>query len=211
ALITGWKEFWSLQVSITPGVLIPRPETELLIEVILEESRDILNCSLLEIGCGSGALFCAIASERQDVILYACDISLIALKCASYNASRLVTSDQVYMFASDLLKSVRPGPLFDIIYSNPPYIPSEMINSLDPEIRDFEPKCALDGGFDGLETIRRVIVMSRSRLKPKGKIIMEIGDEQSKDVTEFLKLNEFSGIKTYVDLAGKHRVIKAVR
>ncbi|MGC8657714.1 MAG: peptide chain release factor N(5)-glutamine methyltransferase [Desulfomonilaceae bacterium] len=210
ALITGWKEFWSLKIAIMPGVLIPRPETELLVETILEESRQIPNCSLLEIGCGSGALVCAIASERQDFALYACDISLDALKCASNNASKLVSSNPIYLFASDLLESVRSIPLFDIIYSNPPYVPSGEINSLEPEIRYFEPRRALDGGVDGLETIRRLISMSRHTLKPKGKIIMEIGDSQSEDVSELLRLNDFHHIKTFVDLAGKCRVIKAV-
>ncbi|MGO8878127.1 MAG: peptide chain release factor N(5)-glutamine methyltransferase [Desulfomonilaceae bacterium] len=210
ALITGKKEFWSLQISVNPGVLIPRPETEILVEVVLEQCKTLTGCSVLEIGCGSGAVFCAISSERHDIELYACDISLCAISCASINASVISSVNRVHIFASDLLESVRSGPVFDIIFSNPPYIPSSLIDNLEPEIREFEPCCALDGGVDGLATIRRLISGSRNCLKPKGNLILEIGDQQSEEVERLLKLNDFSEIRTYTDLSGKIRVLKAV-
>lgn len=209
ALITGQKEFWSLEIFVNSGVLIPRPETELLVEVVLDECKDIENCSVIEIGCGSGAVLCAIAKERDDVDLYGCDISLRAVVCTSLNASKQSFLNRVNIFASDLLESVCSSPLFNIICSNPPYIPSDVINSLAPEIRYFEPVCALDGGINGTEIIRRLIETSRSRLQINGKLIIEIGDQQSDSVIEMLKLNHFSEIRTYTDLTGKLRVIKA--
>jgi release factor glutamine methyltransferase len=210
ALITGKKEFWSLEITVNPGVLIPRPETEILVEVVLDQCKTLRNCSVLEIGCGSGAVFCAISSERSDIELFACDISFCALSCASINASAKAGANRVHIFASDLLESVRSGPIFDIVFSNPPYIPSNLIDNLAPEIRQFEPNLALDGGFDGLETIRRLISSSRNCLKPKGKLILEIGDQQSEEVVPLLKLNDFSEIRSYTDLSGKIRVLMAV-
>lgn len=210
ALITGKKEFWSLDITIRPGVLIPRPETEILVEVVLGEFRTLHKCSILEVGCGSGALICAICRENPNIEVYACDISLNALNNTFSNTSAKGLPDRVHLFGSDLLDSVRKAPVFDIIYSNPPYIPSGLICSLAPEICKFEPNCALDGGPDGLETIRRLIQMSRDRLKPQGRLILEIGDEQSEPVREIFELNHYSQIQTYTDLSGKVRVVKAV-
>ncbi len=210
ALITGKKEFWSLEIMVNPGVLIPRPETEILVQVVLDQCKTLTNCSVLEIGCGSGAVFCAIASDRSDIDLYACDISLCALSCASINASINPNPNCAHIFASDLLESVRSGPIFDIIFSNPPYVPSSIVDSLEPEIRQFEPYCALNGGDDGLATIRRLIPQSRNCLKPNGNLLLEIGDEQSDEVERLLKLNDFSEIRAYPDLSGKIRVLKAV-
>jgi len=210
ALIIGKKEFWSLDIVVTPGVLIPRPETEILVQVVLEECQDLLNLSVLEIGCGSGAPLIAIACARPDIRLFACDISINSLCCASANASSHGFSDQILFFASDLLESVRAEHMFDVIYSNPPYIPSKDVDSLAPEIRNFEPREALDGGLDGLDVIRRLIPSSQIRLKPGGRLIMEIGEDQVQPVRKLLQTNGFSAVRVHQDLSGKNRVVKAV-
>ncbi len=210
ALIVGKKEFWSLNIVVTPGVLIPRPETEILVQVVLEECQDFLNLSVLEVGCGSGAPLIAISSARPDIQLFACDVSINSLYCASVNASSHGFSDQILLFASDLLESVRAEHMFDVIYSNPPYIPSKDVDSLAPEIRNFEPRKALDGGLDGLDVIRRLIPTSHVRLKPGGRLILEIGEDQFEPVRKLLQANGFSGVRVHKDLSGKNRVVKAV-
>lgn len=210
ALIIGKKEFWSLDIVVTPGVLIPRPETEILVQVVLEDCQGLLNVAILEVGCGSGAPLIAISSVRPDIQLFASDISINSLNCASANASNHGFSGQILFFASDLLESVSAEHMFDIIYSNPPYIASKDIDSLVPEIRNFEFRKALDGGFDGLDVIRRLIPTSRDRLKPGGRLILEIGEEQFDSVKKLLETNGFSMVRVYKDLSGKNRVVKAV-
>ena len=210
ALIIGKKEFWSLDIVVAPGVLIPRPETEILVQVVLEECQDLFNLAVLEVGCGSGAPLIAISSVRPDIQLFGCDISIKSLYCASSNASGHDFSDQILFFASDLLESVRAEHMFDVIYSNPPYIPSKDVDSLAPEIRNFEPREALDGGLDGLDVIRRLIPTSHVRLKPGGRLILEIGEDQFEPVRELLETNGFSGVRVHKDLSGKNRVVKAV-
>ena len=210
ALIIGKKEFWSLDIVVTPGVLIPRPETEILVQVVLEDCQGLLNLAILEVGCGSGAPLIAVSSIRPDIQLFACDISIDSLNCAFANASNHGFSAQILFFASDLLESVRAEHMFDVIYSNPPYIPSKDIDSLAPEIRDFEFRKALDGGLDGLDVIRRLIPTSRDRLKPGGRLILEIGEEQFDSVKKLLEINGFSMVRGYKDLSGKNRVVKAV-
>ena len=210
ALIIGKKEFWSLDIAVTPGVLVPRPETEILVQVVLEDCQGLLNVAILEVGCGSGAPLIAVSSVRPDIQLFACDISINSLNCASANASNHGFSAHIFFFASDLLESVRAEHIFDVIYSNPPYIPSKDIDSLAPEIRDFEPRKALDGGLDGLDVIRRLIPTSRDRLKPGGRLILEIGEKQFDSVKKLLEINGFSMVRGYKDLSGKNRVVKAV-
>ncbi|MFA6222476.1 MAG: peptide chain release factor N(5)-glutamine methyltransferase [Desulfomonilaceae bacterium] len=210
ALIIGKKEFWSLDIVVTPGVLIPRPETEILVQVVLEDCQGLLNLAILEVGCGSGAPLIAVSSVRPDIQLFACDISINSLNCASANASNHGFAAQIFFFASDLLESVRAEHMFDVIYSNPPYIPSNNIDSLAPEIRDFEFRKALDGGLDGLDLIRRLIPTSRDRLKPGGRLILEIGEEQFDSVKKLLETNGFSMVRVFKDLSGKNRVVKAV-
>ncbi|MFH0960616.1 MAG: peptide chain release factor N(5)-glutamine methyltransferase [Pseudomonadota bacterium] len=210
AVLVGKKEFWSLDVIVRPGVLVPRPETEILLEVALEECKQSPGCSVLEVGCGSGAVICALLSEVTDITAYACDICPEALQNTRVNLEPLYNNERPLIFASDLFESVRNEPLFDVILSNPPYIPSGFIEQLEPEIRVFEPTCALDGGPDGLDIIRRLIKTSRTFLKPKGKLIIEIGEKQSQNVSNLFMINGFSTVKEYKDLSQKIRVLKGV-
>ena len=157
------------------------------------------------------ALFSALYQVSEATLSCTCVTFLCAPSVALPSTRQSKPSaNRVHIFASDLLESVRSGPIFDIVFSNPPYIPSSLIDNLAPEIRQFEPNLALDGGFDGLETIRRLISTSRNCLKPKGKLILEIGDQQSEEVVSLLKLNDFSEIRSYTDLSGKIRVLMAV-
>jgi release factor glutamine methyltransferase len=190
--------------------LVPRPETEILLEVVLEECKKYPGCSLLEVGCGSGAVICALCCEVPSINAYACDISADALKNTGANLARLNGLESPSIFASDLFESVRNGPIFDIILSNPPYIPSNFIDQLEPEVRVFEPKRALDGGPEGLDIIRRLVKTSRNFLKPEGKLIIEIGDGQSEVVSDLFMTNGFVTVKEYNDLNQKIRVMKGI-
>ncbi len=210
ALLVGKKEFWSLDIMVRSGVLVPRPETEILVEVVLEECKRLTDGSLLEVGCGSGAVICALCRELPNVTAYATDISAEALQNTVANLALMNNPQSASIFASDLFESVRNGPIFDIILSNPPYIPSNSIPQLEPEIRVFEPKSALDGGPEGLDIIRRLVKTSRNFLKPEGKLIIEIGDEQSEAVSDLFQTNGFSVVKDYNDLNQKIRVLKGI-
>lgn len=210
ALLVGRKEFWSLDILIRPGVLIPRPDTEILVEVVLEECRKSPACKVLEVGSGSGAVVCALCTEAPDIDFYACDISKDALTNTLANINLLRLSDRASIFASDLFGSIRIGPVFDIILSNPPYIPSGSIEQLEPEVRVFEPVISLDGGPDGLDVIRKLVKTSRHFLKPKGKLIIEIGEGQSDAASKLLFAHGFSVVEPYADLDQKIRVLKGI-
>lgn len=209
ALITGTREFWSIPLRIVPGVLIPRPDTEILVETVVKEVRPITSPDILEIGTGSGAVAIAVATEHRQASVLASDIDFRALQTAMRNAQENGVSASVRFLASDLFRAVKPGTRFDVICSNPPYVPSEVIPTLEPEIVDFEPHRALDGGPEGLDTIRRLVAEARDYLKERGALILEIGDQQERSVREiFSSLGMFRDITVARDLAGKPRVVK---
>ena len=207
ALITGKKEFWSIPLSVVPGVLIPRPETEILVEAVLEDMKRKESPSILEIGTGSGAITIAVMKERPDAWVVATDVNRLALETAALNS----TSAQVApsLIASELFAAFKVGPAFDIVCSNPPYIPTDVIPSLAPEICKYEPCSALDGGSDGLDLVRRIAGEARQFLRPAGSLILEIGEGQQDDVKRLLTDAEFHEIMFVPDLAGMLRVVKA--
>jgi release factor glutamine methyltransferase len=207
ALIRGVKEFWSLRLKAAPGVLIPRPDTEALVEAVLEEIREIPSPSILEIGTGSGAIAVAIALENPSARIIATDIDQMALEAAHFNARNLGADASIDFLASDLFEAVREGSRFGVLCCNPPYIPSDVIPTLDPEI-NFEPRQALDGGPDGLSVIRRLVPQARYYLQDNGALIIEIGSEQEAWVREmFETLGGLHDIRTFPDLSGKPRVV----
>ncbi len=209
ALITGKKEFWSTTFRIVPGVLVPRPETEILVEAVVQEIKEVSLPQVLEIGTGSGAVSVSVARENPECRIVATDVDSTAAALACSNAKDVGVTARIDFVVMNLLDAVRPGQRFDVICSNPPYIPTETLSGLAPEIRFFEPLRALDGGADGLETIRKLVADAPRFLKSAGSLILEIGDGQEGAVMElFTAVGGLRQVRTYRDLAGKPRVVK---
>jgi release factor glutamine methyltransferase len=208
ALITGEKEFWSFSFAVAPGVLIPRPDTEALVERVIEKMAGLARPRFLEIGVGSGAISISLLRENQHSVGVGTDISTAALRLARQNAMRAGVSSRFDLVACDLFSALRPGRYFHIVCSNPPYIPTRDISALEPEIASFEPIAALDGGKDGLSVIRRIARAASEFLAPGGFIALEVGDHQAQDVAGILE--QYTGCRetmVYKDLAGKDRVV----
>ena len=212
------QEFWSIDFKVDPRVLIPRPETELLVEqslLILSENSFKRVPSVLEIGTGSGAIAIALAKEVKIIFLIATDISQDALVLAKENAKSAGVQHQIKFVNGDLFGPLRPSKerkLFDLILSNPPYIIRPEIGSLAKEVRDYEPIIALDGGEDGLEFYRRLISQAPFYLREEGWLLLEIGQGQGEKVTDQIEKNgAFLKQQILPDLSGIERVVKAQR
>lgn len=210
AYITGRKGFYKEQFKVAPGVLIPRPDTETLVETAVDILSEIKQCGrqarVMELGVGSGAVIISIANACPGHIYLGSELSSVALDIACAN-SKAFARTPVSLFRGNWLAAVAPQPLFDLILSNPPYIPSADIEFLEPEVRDREPRIALDGGGDGLDAVRMILAQAGDRLLPSGRLILEIGFDQKplvKTVAEgFSWVAELDFIK---DLAGHHRL-----
>ena len=207
--LTGMREFWSIPLGVSPSVLIPRPETEVLVEKVLElSSRD--REIILDVGTGSGNIAIALAKELPRARILAADVSLRALAVARRNAERLKTR-RVEFLRSDLFSAFRgTGVRFDFIVSNPPYVSAREWQTLPAEVREYEPRRALLAGESGLEVIRRLVGRAGRFLKPGGYLIFEIGDGQRDEVLGLFG-RRWTEIETAWDLAGKPRVITARR
>jgi release factor glutamine methyltransferase len=208
AYILGRKEFWSLDLQVDARVLVPRPDTETLVEQALELLKGMPDkgraLRVADIGTGSGALALALKKERPGDEIFAVDISPDALEVARGNADRLGL--EVTFMQGDLVSPlVGLGP-FDLIASNPPYIPSQDIAGLSPEVRR-EPRLALDGGTDGLVLVRRLASEARTVLVPDGVLAMEIGAGQAAAALDILRSEGYAGIGARRDLAGIERVV----
>ena len=210
ALIIGEKEFWSIPFTIVPGVLIPRPDTEILVQAVLDEVREIDSPQILEIGTGSGAIAVALAKENPAARILATDTDSTALRIAERNAEGAAASQSIEFAMSDLFESIDPDRTFHVICSNPPYIPTADIGSLQPEIRNHEPIRALDGGDDGLDIIRRIAAQAKGYLKPRGALLIEFGEGQEEAMRGILSNGGFRDILLLFDLAGKPRVVKGL-
>ena len=204
AYILGRCEFWSLTFKVGPDVLIPRGDTETLVETALKVLPQ--GGSLLDIGVGSGAIALAIAHERPDAQVEGIDLSPAALAIAGENAQRLGLADRVVLREGDLfaLDSSRP---FDIIVSNPPYIAVGEQTTLMPEVRDFEPHLALFAGDDGMDCYRALIPAAKGALKNTGYLLVEVGSGQAAAVAELFAVAGYADIFTNRDLAGIERVV----
>ena len=209
AYITGQKEFWGLSFLVSPAVLIPRPETELIVEAALERCADEA-VSIADVCTGSGCLAIAIAHERRWAEVIATDISADALDVARRNAVRHGVAGRVRFVQADLLQSVEPS--FDLIVSNPPYVLQGDRPALSPEVRDHEPALALFAGDDGLSVIRRLIGQAVPRLKVRGVLMFEFGYGQP-DLVEKLLADEreLELIEFKQDLQGILRIAIAKR
>lgn len=212
AYIIGEKGFFESDFEVAGEVLIPRPETEILVE----EALKILNTGsgspgakrVLELGTGSGAIVVSLAKAAPRHLYLANDISLSALGIAKKNACR-IAENRVLFFAGDWFSPVQIRPGFDLIVSNPPYIPLADIRGLAPEIRMYEPQIALDGGEDGLSCFRAIFREAHRRLAPGGILLLEMGWDQKEDLENVLKVHsEYESIEFIKDLSGHDRVAK---
>jgi release factor glutamine methyltransferase len=212
AYILGRKEFRGLEFTVNPGVLVPRPDTEILVEAALEQMiKEGGPRRVLDLCTGSGAVAIALKHEKPDWEVWASDISAKALDVAKANAKNLLGSPTaIHFLQADLLDPTPPSsllpPLFSLIVSNPPYVASAEIETLAPEVR-MEPRIALDGGADGLDLIRRIIPQAKRRLAEKGTLLIEADPRQMKAIALILKENDFRNLELYKDLAGRERVI----
>lgn len=227
--LTGKQEFWGLEFEVTPDLLIPRPETEHVIEVALDRLavREIRagrqprlngeNVTLLDIGTGSGCIAIALAKELSAATVYATDISRPALEIARRNAARHSLSDRIQFLESDLLGAFQsslaqtPRVRFDLIVSNPPYISLREADSLSIEVRDHEPRVALFGGREGYEIYGALIPNAAQYLRPGGLLVLELGYNSLSAVEPLLDRSSWSNVRITKDLAGISRVISAER
>ena len=206
--LLGFEEFHGLRIAVTPDTLIPRPETEGLVEWAAELLRDRPAPVVADVGTGSGAIACALAVRRPDVRLLAVDCSPAALDVAARNLRAHGLADRVTLVAGDLVEPFRAGGVkFDLVVANLPYLPSELLRSLPPEVSLREPRLALDGGPDGLAVIRRLVAGAPAVLAPTGWLLMEIGDEQAGPLASLMAAEGFVGIRSRRDLADVERYI----
>jgi len=207
--ILGWEDFRGVRVRLTNAVLVPRPETEMLVEwalALLPEPGD-RRLLAIDVGTGSGCIACALACERPDLDVIAVDVSPAAAAVARDNARALGVAERVRVVAADLLECVR-GPRADLIVSNPPYLPTATVPELEPEVRAHEPRLALDGGPDGLALIRRIAATAGGCLKPSGALALETaGDAQAEAAAALLRGAGLQAVAVRADLAGVDRFV----
>ena len=210
--LLGETEFMGLPFSVDPDVLIPRSDTETLVETALEKAAEMQSGKILDIGCGSGCILISLLhylNRGSDETLWkgvGSDISPAALRTARINGQRNHQEDLITWVQSDLFDEI-PPETYSFIVSNPPYIPSDVIKDPEPEVRDHDPLGALDGGEDGLSIYRKMIPQARRYLKPGGWLIVEIGYDQKESVREIFTRYGFTGLECRQDLAGLDRVI----
>jgi len=204
AYITGSKEFYGLSFKVGPGVLIPRPETELLVEKAIEAAP--FNSTVFEIGTGSGAVIISILASRNDLKGIASDISEEAIAIARQNTYRHNMHDRLILETADGTDTVTGT--FPVIVMNPPYVARKDIHELAPDVVNFEPDCALFGGEDGLEVIRKVLRNINEKLSPGGVLIMETGYNQLEEINNICLKNRNIKVKQWInDLSGLPRVV----
>jgi release factor glutamine methyltransferase len=209
AYMLGKKDFWKNEFLINSNVLIPRPDTEILIEEALKLTKQKSKLNVLDVGVGSGCILLSIISEKKDFRGTGIDKSRKCLKLSKINASKLGIGGRVKFFKSDV-DNFRYGK-YDLIISNPPYINKIDLNYLEKDIVNFEPKLALNGGIDGLSEIRKVIKASSELIKINGKLILEIGSDQKEKVIRLLKNKGFYINKFLKDYAGNDRCIVSTK
>lgn len=204
--ILGEQEFMGLRFEINDKVLVPRGDTEILIEAILNELKawSSEKIEVLDIGTGSGAIPVSLAYYDRRIEAQSVDVNREALLVAENNAKNLGVADRVKVYESDLFQQVKG--CYDVIVSNPPYIESEVIEALQTEVRYYEPRLALDGGADGLDFYREIVEASPRYLKNQGLLAFEIGHDQGPSL-KALMAEQFADIQIIQDLAGKDRVV----
>jgi release factor glutamine methyltransferase len=212
AYLVGKRGFHKIELQVAPGVLIPRPETELLVDIALQEIKRIENSTsspkMLDLGTGSGAIALAIANEAPNAQVIATDQSAEALAIAKLNAKSLGLETRVEFAQGNWYEAINKNDSFDIILSNPPYISAQDPHLIEGDLR-FEPADALTDHSTGLSCLEAIILGAKTHLKPMGLLAVEHGFDQSATVVELMKTAGLSDIQTHQDLSGHHRVASA--
>ncbi len=209
ARIVGHKEFWGLRLTVTPDVLVPRPDTETIVECALAQARvrGSRPRRILDLGTGTGALLLALLSEWPDAFGVATDVSMPALQVARANAEAHDLEKRAAFVACDFGAALAGG--FDLVVSNPPYVARPDIASLAPEVREHDPALALDGGADGLDAYRAIAADAKRLLAPFGTLVLELGAGQAEAVGNLLREADLEVLEPVPDLAGIPRAIAA--
>jgi release factor glutamine methyltransferase len=205
--IQGFREFYGLPFALSAATLEPRPDTELLVDLALHQLPE--GGSVLDLGTGTGCIPIAILANKQAATGTAVDINAGALAIAHENAIRNGVSDRLTFVEGSWFSMLEAGQAFDLIVSNPPYISSAVVETLAPEVRDFDPRLALDGGPDGLAPYRIIAAEASRWLKPGGHLMVEIGYDQGQAVKELFEANGLRQVLVHQDLAGLDRVVSA--
>jgi release factor glutamine methyltransferase len=212
AYLVGRKEFFSLEFTVNRSVLIPRPDTECLVNECLRLAKEMAEPQILDIGTGSGNIAIAVAHQVKKAQVTAVDLSVEALAVAASNAAKHGLSERIRFLHGDLFAPIREGERFDFVLSNPPYIAAEEMSKLPVGVRDHEPHLALDGGPGGFAVFGRLIDQARKYLKPDGYLLLEIGSPQEGPARQRLAaFAEYELRKTIIDGSGHPRVLRARR
>ena len=207
--LTGIKSFWNYEFKVNEKVLIPRPDTETIIEQVLDIYKNKNNLNFLEIGIGSGCIALSILKEKKSFSATGIDLSRDCIEICRYNANKLGVCNRIKLMKSDVDNlNFRK---YDLVISNPPYIKKFDLKKLNKEVKNYEPKLALDGGLEGLSVIRKVIKKSAELIKTNGKLILEIGYDQKASVKKMLNENNFYINKVIKDLAKNDRCIVSTK
>ena len=209
AYLTGVKSFWNYDFSLNDEILIPRPDSEVLVEQVLKIYKNKRKINLLEIGVGSGCLILSILKEKKLFSGTGIDISNHCIKISNFNAKKLKIQNRVKLFKSDI-DNFNLGK-YDLIISNPPYIKKLDFKNLKKDVVNFEPRLALDGGIEGLSSFRKIIKKSSELIKNRGKLILEIACDQKRDVAKILRDNGFYINEILKDLANNDRCIVSTK
>ena len=212
AYITGVKGFYNCKFATPSNVLIPRPDTETLVENALAflktpDTTEALPKKILELGAGSGAIVISLADLQPEHIYFASDLSGEAIKTVKANSDKILKNIKINLFQTSWFDSIRERPFFDVIISNPPYIKASDIETLEEEIKQYEPRMALDGGEDGLKCLRVIILNASDYLLPKGVLLLEMGYDQKDSIDDIVNAcPDFEQPEFKKDLAGNWRV-----
>lgn len=207
AYIVGEQEFWSLTFKVNEHTLVPRPDTETLVEVGLQNLPDAAASRILDLGTGSGCILLSILCERPNGFGLGVDMSSGALDIAKANAERLGFAERCEFKKGDWFSPVDEADVFDLIVSNPPYIETADMQTLMSDVKDYEPATALDGGEDGLQCYRRITADATSFLRPGGTLAVEVGIGQDSAVSRLFEDAGFVDVSIHADLAGVNRVV----